>query len=525
MSLPRKMVPYALDDGTREGPFTEGLRLASLYILAESRCGLDSLTATAHVHYPFQVRRWNDGIILIDLLGLNQTSFKYNLPPDVGGFEEELQEVALEPEVLLKLLMRRGNLFKDFPRSRSVVIKGLLRQPDDPGELQKLLEEAVDFEGNGRPNGFRPALKESDIKNVFEALETLEKDVQGDEETLMRGKASLEETVATAEKVLKEETQNIKDGSSNAVARMKGRLKKKRDRLEKRLKRDVEKIRGTFRKQAKPLREQRGKHARRIKRLENSIQSQRSKGNIGGVEERRAALEEAREKHAEMNTAVVTLEERRDAEIEELREKLRAELKVDEDQIAEEEDRAKAEVGERQELASQIKEEARNVSRQIEALIRRKRNRLKSLDRVLAEMDVEETEIHVPFYVFKYGNNRYDFHPPVFVGGGHGLFSRFRRMLAENLESKITLLIRPRETFIEQYIARAVKALGNRKDPGMAYGKQVGAQNLFRDRRATDLMMKGLVRMRREDWINDNEYIRFQVSLVDKLDFTQDSEE
>jgi hypothetical protein len=70
-----------------------------------------------------------------------------------------------------------------------------------------------------------------------------------------------------------------------------------------------------------------------------------------------------------------------------------------------------------------------------------------------------------------------------------------------------------------------VKALGNRKDPGMAYGKQVEAQNLFRDRRATDLMMKGLVRMRREDWINDNEYIRFQVSLVDKLDFTQDSEE
>jgi hypothetical protein len=37
--------------------------------------------------------------------------------------------------------------------------------------------------------------------------------------------------------------------------------------------------------------------------------------------------------------------------------------------------------------------------------------------------------------------------------------------------------------------------------------------------------MKGLVRMRREDWINDNEYIRFQVSLVDKLDFTLDNDE
>jgi hypothetical protein len=519
------MVPYALDDGTREGPFTEGLRLASLYILAESRCGLDSLMATAHVYYPFQIRRWNDGVILIDLLGLNQTSFKYNLLPDIEGFEEELQEASLEPEALLKLLMKRGNLFKDFPRSRNVVIKGLLRLPDDTGELQKLLEETVDFEENDRTNVFRPALKESDIKNVFEALEILERNIQGDEETLMRGKGSLEETVATAEKVLEEEIQNIKDGSSKAVARMKGRLKKKRDRPEKKLKKDVEKIRDTFRKQAKPLREQKGKHVRRIKRLEKSIQSQRSKGDVVGVKDRRAALEEARKKHAEMDTAVVTLEEKRDSEIEELREKLRVKLKVDEDQIAEEEDRAKAEVGEKQELASQIKKEARNLSRQIEALIRRKRNRLKSMDRVLVEMDVEETEIYVPFYVFKYGNKRYDFHPPVFVGGGQGLFSRFRRMLAENIERKITLLIRPRETFIEQYIARMAKTIESRKGQGMDYGMQVEAQNLFRERRATDLIMKGLVRMRREDWINDNEYIRFQVSLVDKLDFTLDNDE
>ena len=107
-------MPYALDDGTRERPFTEGLRLASLYILAESRCGLDILTATAHVYYPLQVRRWNDGVILIDLLGLNQTSFKYNLLPDIEGFEEELQEASLEPEALLKLLMRRRNPTRHF---------------------------------------------------------------------------------------------------------------------------------------------------------------------------------------------------------------------------------------------------------------------------------------------------------------------------------------------------------------------------------------------------------------------------
>jgi hypothetical protein len=518
-------VPYTLDDGTRERPFTKDLQLASLYILAESRCGLDDLKAIAYIHYPFQVQRWNDGVILIDLLGLNQTSFKYNLLPNVKGFEEELQDASLEPEALLKLLSRRKNFFKDFPRSKNVVIKGLLRQPEDTGVLQNLLEEAIEIEGNGRPNSFSPALKESDIKNVFGDLETLVKDVQGDEETLMRGKEALEETLVTAEKVLEEESQNIKDSSSKAVASMKGRLKKKRDKLEKKLKRDLEKKRAAFRKQMKPLREQRGKHTRRIKRLENSIQDQKSKGDREGVKARRATLEEVQKKYSEMNSAVVTLEEKRDFEIEELREKLKAELKVDENQIAVEETRAKVEIEERQELASHIKKETRNVSRNIDALIRRKRSRIKSLDRVLVKMDVVETKIHIPFYVFKYGDNRYDFHPPVFVSGGHGLFSRFRRMLAENLESKITLLIRPRETFIEQYIARAVRALGSQKGPGMAYGSKVEEQNLFRNRNAMDLMMNGLVKMRREDWINDNEYIRFQVSLVEKLDFTQDNEE
>ncbi len=50
MSLPRKTIPYASVDGSRERPFTGELEVASLYILADARRGSDRLSATSLVY-------------------------------------------------------------------------------------------------------------------------------------------------------------------------------------------------------------------------------------------------------------------------------------------------------------------------------------------------------------------------------------------------------------------------------------------------------------------------------------------
>ena len=104
MSLSRRTIPYVSVEGSRDEPFDEGLQLASLYILADSIRGKSPLSATALLYYPIQIRRWDGGAVLIDMLGLNQTSFKLRRIPDVEGFGRELESASEDPGAFRKAL-------------------------------------------------------------------------------------------------------------------------------------------------------------------------------------------------------------------------------------------------------------------------------------------------------------------------------------------------------------------------------------------------------------------------------------
>ena len=103
------------------------------------------------------------------------------------------------------------------------------------------------------------------------------------------------------------------------------------------------------------------------------------------------------------------------------------------------------------------------------------------------------------------------------IASSAGLFSRFRRMLADSPESKVNMLIRRRGLFTEKFLEKAVKSLGRDNPVGIMYREQVEKLNLFRSRKAVDLMMTGLVKMRRQGWISDGEYIKLQETIIDQL--------
>jgi len=192
-------------------------------------------------------------------------------------------------------------------------------------------------------------------------------------------------------------------------------------------------------------------------------------------------------------------------------------LKVDEDRIKEAEEKKKAQIKGKDDILGSINDEAKAVSGQIDTLIRKKRNKIRSLSRFKVDVEAEEAELNIPFYVFQYGGKKFDFHPPVELASSAGLFSRFRRMLADSPESKVNMLIRPRGLFTDKYLERAVKSLGRDNPVGRMYRQEVERLNVFRSRQAVDLMMTGLVKMRRQGWISDSEYIKLQEAVVDKL--------
>jgi hypothetical protein len=516
LSRSKRTIPYIYVDESQNEPFDEELQLASLYVLADARRGVDPLSAASLLYYPIQIRRRDGGAILIDMLGLNQTSFKFNQIPRVEGFNRELDSASEDPDAFLKVLRRRGSHFKDFTGHRTVAIKGILSKPQKVEEIQDLLEKSVEFDRESS-TVFNTVLRESDVEAAFQRLDSLRRSIQKDEISLEGAKQRLEDAHGIAEKVLEEEIQNTKDSSSKVEARLTRTLRKKRDRLKKRLDREVAKLREAYRKQTKPLREERTKRKRRTTRLEKRIERLRSAGAREDVEAQKAVLDEMMAKYREMDEAVKTLEARRDGEVREAQERSSTELKVEEEKIRELREQSKSQIQKKLDLGSRIEEEAKKITRQIDALIRKKRNRLRSLSRIQLELGVEDTELYIPFYVFQYGEKRFDFHPPVAVAGSTGLFNRFRRMLAEGPESKMGMLIRPRGLFAEKHMDKAVKTLGRDTPTGRMYLKEAESLNLLRKRVAVDLMMTGLVKMRRQGWISDGEYIRLQEGLVERL--------
>jgi len=318
-------------------------------------------------------------------------------------------------------------------------------------------------------------------------------------------------------KVLMEETLNIKDSSERVQARLKGALKKKETRLKKKMDRDIARIRARYKKQTAPLREERTKRKRRLKRIERKIQRLRALNNADALKGERSALEEKESKFEEIDAAVNSLEAKRDKEIKQAKSMYRSEMKVVEDKLREEEKKKKAQMKVRDDLLGSIVDEVKASSRKIDALIRKKRNKLRSLSRFKMDIEVEEAELNIPFYVFQYGAKKFDFHPPVEMASSAGLFSRFRRMLADGPESKMNTLIRPQGLFTEKYLEKAVKSLGRDNPVGRMYRQEAERLNVFRSRQAVDLMMTGLVKMRKQGWISDSEYIKLQEAVVDQL--------
>jgi hypothetical protein len=517
LSLLRKTIPYAAVDGSRERPFTSELELASLYILADARRGPDTLSATSFVYYPFQVRCWNGALVIVDMLGLNIMKFRYNQVPDVDGFQKRLDAVVEYPQAFLKILKDGRETYKSFPEWETLAIRGLVSKPGKPKEVEALLQSAEEFKEYDGSKVFQPTLKPRDVRTIFSQLDSIGKDIDRDVRTLSKAKAGLGKALNVVMKVLDEEVENVRDSSAKAVAKLETLVNRKRARLESALKKDLDKMKASFGKKVGPLREKRTKRRRRFTRMQNRLERLRREGNSKDIREYKETLAELMSKLREMEDAIKELEADHRVEVKEVKDDVASELHDKEKAIEEEKSRVKKEVQVWLDLRAKIEREANVVSRMMDSLIKKKRGRTESLLRVQVNLDAEEAEIHVPFYVFRFGESRFDFHPPVVVGAAQGLFNRLRRMLAENLEGKMNTLIRPRGLFLDRHLERAVKSLGRKGEISDAYRGREEGLNVFRSRGAMDRIMAGLVEMRREGWIGDGEYIRLQVGLVERL--------
>ena len=514
VGLKGKTVQYAIVDDKRAQPFTIDLELASLFVLAEARRRREPLSGIARVYYPLHIHRWESGALLIDLLGLNHVSIRYRAIPDVEEFERALGAASEDPEAFRKAL-RKGSIFKKFAGRKTVRFNGLV-QPSKELDLSEFLRNLSDFDPLDEPVVFEPVLKSGDLESIIGSIYSLRDDVERDLKNLARAKRSLRDSLDIVKKVLKEEIQNIRDGSARVKAQMREAFEKTKAGLRKALDLEFEKIRKEYGKQVDPLKRERTSLKRKLARRGHKLDLLKAAKDEQAVEDLSREIEEIEAKFSEADGAIRSLEARRDAEVKNARTQYKADLKSEADKIKEEEARSREEIQRRREDIKELGAEARGVAAMIDKLIRSKKGKLRSLSKLCFDMEAETADLYIPFYIFQYGE-KFDFYPPVEASDAKGLLSRFRRMLAENLQSKITMLIKPRAAFLEKYLAKAVRGLRRGRGLATTYRRAAERLNLLRSREAVDKIMTGLVKIRWEGWISDGEYIRLQETLVENL--------
>ena len=515
---PKKTVPYATVDERRDLPFTGDLELASLFVLAEARREMAPLSAMARVYYPFHIHSREGGVLLIDLLGLNRASVKYRIIPDVDDFEKALDAASQYPDAFREALKNKGNLFKEFAGQRTLRINGLIVRPGKSEELSDLLENTSDLDTVDEPFIFKPTLRSDDIESIIGSIRSLGEDIEGDLKSLERAKRSLMDALDASMKALEEEIQDIRDRGSKVKARRREEFEEAKGRYKKTLGQKLKEIREDYKKQVAPFTKERkntkGKLARRRRKLDllkaDEDDPAAAEGLLREIQELEARFEEA-------DSAIRPLMAWRDSEVEEARARDKADIRSEADKIKDEEAGSRGEVQRRKAEISELEAAAKGVAARVDRLIRSKKGKLRSLSRLCFDVEAETADLYVPFYIFHYGGKKFDFYAPVVVSSAKGFLSRFRRMLVDNLRSKMAQLIKPRTEFMERYLAKAVKTLGRDGDLAVAYRRAGDGLNLLKSREAVYKIMVGLVKIRREGWISDGEYIRLQEVLVENL--------
>ncbi len=509
-------VPYAILDDKRGLPFTTDLELASLFILSEARREQNPSSAIARIYYPLHMHRWDNGVLLIDLLNMNHASIRYNVIPDVERFERALNASSDEPDAFRKTLKKEGGSFKEFSGRKTVKIDGLIVQPNKSEELKGFVKDASIFEPKDEPIIFSPVLKNGDIESILNSIRSLRESVEGDLNLLERAKRSMTEALNIANKVLEEESQNIQDRSAKVKAQLKKELDKVKKRHGRDLKNELNKIRKEYKKKATPLRKERTSLGRKLARRRKKLELLKTNKDSADADKTSKEIKDLESKFNEVDNSVHGLETWRDSEVKKAQEQYRAAIEPAEKKIKEEEARNWEEIKKKRAEISEQEKAVKEVASRINRLISSKKNRRRSLSKLCFDIEAETTDLFVPFYIFQYGE-RFEFHPPVVACSARGFVSRFKRMLADNLQRKMTQLIKPRADFIEKYLAKAVKALGKKSNLKAEYQRASDKLNLLRRREAVDQIIIGLLKIQQEGWISESEYIRLQGVLIQNL--------
>ena len=178
------LLPFSILAENRKEPFTADLEAAAVFSLAEldrgkgggilSRRPEEKIAFITKVGYPLWLFPWSETTLIFDGFNRSTYTLKYAVIPDINGFIENLKRSSKTRETHAAFLSDHINYFQAPVTEKSVVVNGLIREPEFLNEFESYRHEAMEIEDDPANVGLiTPTLEEFTVAAILKELESL----------------------------------------------------------------------------------------------------------------------------------------------------------------------------------------------------------------------------------------------------------------------------------------------------------------------------------------------------------------
>jgi hypothetical protein len=526
------ILPFSVLSENRKEPFTSDLEVAAVFSLAEldrakgggflSKRPEEKMVFIAKVGYPLWLFPWSETALIFDGFNRSKYTLPYAVVPDAKAFMENLKRGSKTRETHLAFLSDHINYFQAPVTEKSVVINGLISDPEFLSEFDSYRGEAMAIEVQPANVGLlSPTIDKSTIASLLQELERLHSSFKKDVESLYQCMKFINEATQHYIKVLRSKAKAVKEEFDVKINAQEELVAPKVNRLKEHYDHQIIESAKSFERQRLPvqkakvkLEKSRERALEKIERYKLEAKSCAERDNYVGEdkwkEKASATKKELSEIEDELKKTEKTLkdlEERKSLEIFNLRSELETKTKEAQQPLLDLESSRDAEILLCQQEIEQLEQQTKLILDQVGRTVKLRETNIANFAKLGVKRDSELKGIalfYVPFYVACYEVNskkRYLILPPSEVNA-IGLSTKLKSAFGK---AKIKqLLVRRFESITS--LMDTIQVLAQQNAVFETEMKEMGERaNILNKSSMRESVKKGLECIRKEGWLSEKE--------------------
>jgi len=533
------LLPFSVPSEDRKKIFGKEMEHATTFCLTEigrkKGGGLilkkppEEIVFITEACYPIWLMPWRKITLLFDGLGLSKHVASLDVLPDINVFIRDIQADADQPETYVNVLKNSRNYFQGFSGKSEKVINGLITDPAFLKDIVSYLSEAKRVKGPVSDKMMlNPIMDEATIKSSVDGLSELKSALENDIKELGSIVKMLIELADKHTKLLTMENEQIWKRAEEEIARFKSESLKKIEQMQKDYDQKILKISKNSEKEIQQLRKEYEEMMKRkapltayANQCETEISNCKARKDEAGLDRWKNELQKVKgeisgidKKVSEIETSIKNIEQSRDAEVSQLKSEFNAQREVLMAGLKGIEADRDAKIATNEEKTKSLKDSTSTLITQINRLSDLRRSAITDLDRLgLPQARKKYKIVYLPFFLACYKQEfkrRYTLFPPSVANS----MSRVTRIKGVFKTSKVKIVLEDRSESIAKFLNQILKL--TKQDT--IFEEKIAAAgvktSILRTRATRETVAKGLVELRIEGWLSENEFGSFNEQLT-----------